>query len=95
MDARLDDGWEAIDDLDPMMGGGWWDDHNRGLMDLHQLRNVEKNLELDFYHFTANSVPFIQLIKEIYSVMIKIWEFSMDSIIIWQVIILYQLKFKG
>ena len=40
MDARLDDGWEAIDDLDPMMGG-WWDDHNRGLMDLHQLRNVE------------------------------------------------------
>lgn len=50
MDARLDDGWEAIDDLDPMMGGGWWDDHNRGLMDLHQLRNVEKVLELDFYH---------------------------------------------
>jgi len=48
MDARLDDGWEAIDDLDPMMGGGWWDDHNRGLMDLHQLRNVEKVLELDF-----------------------------------------------
>jgi len=40
MDARLDDGWEAIDDLDPMMGGGWWDDHNRGLMDLHQLRDL-------------------------------------------------------
>ena len=50
MDARLDDGWEAIDDLDPMMGGGWWDDHNRGLMDLHQLRNVEKVLELHLYH---------------------------------------------
>ena len=51
MDARLDDGWEAIDDLDPMMGGGWWDDHNRGLMDLHQLRIVEKSHHNWYYFF--------------------------------------------
>ena len=51
MDARLDDGWEAIDDLDPMMGGGWWDDHNRGLMDLHQLRIVGKSHHNWYYFF--------------------------------------------
>ena len=55
MDARLDDGWEAIDDLDPMMGGGWWDDHNRGLMDLHQLRNVEAKCARNFFNFTRFS----------------------------------------
>ena len=64
MDARLDDGWEAIDDLDPMMGGGWWDDHNRGLMDLHQLRIVEKSHH-NWYYFFFNldflcvSCPFL------------------------------------
>ena len=46
MDARLDDGWEAIDDLDPMMGGGWWEDHNRGLLDLHQLRKVKQTTSI-------------------------------------------------
>ena len=84
MDARLDDGWEAIDDLDPMMGGGWWDDHNRGLMDLHQLRNGETKCARNFL-ILLDFHPFIQLIKEIYLVTIKIWEYFMDSIITWQV----------
>lgn len=84
MDARLDDGWEAIDDLDPMMGGGWWDDHNRGLMDLHQLRNAETKCARNFL-ILLDFHPFIQLIKEIYLVTIKIWVSFMDSIITWQV----------